>query len=131
MKKLWNLILIFFSDIEDREEPVYDPVHFAAMIVIVIFSMGVLFWLLWTLLVFGGGLFGKILPAVQVVLGQKTLKDFGWIGYPYEQGIFEGFIPNIIAFILTLALILGIWWLFRQPSGMSPSDPSSEKEESL
>jgi cbb3-type cytochrome oxidase subunit 3 len=115
LKRIWEELLYFFSDREDPDEPVYDPVHFAAMIVIVIFSIGVLFWLLWTLLVFEGGIFPKILPAVQVLFTKKTLTDFGWLGYPYELGVFEGFIANTIALVLTIALVVGIWWLFQAP----------------
>ena len=116
LKKFWDDILYFFSDEEDHSEPIYDPLHFAAMIVIVIFAVGVLFWLLWTLLVFEGGFFEKIGPAIQVLFTSKTLKDFGWVGYPYELGAFEGFIGNTVAFLLTLALMTGIWWLLESPT---------------
>jgi len=75
LKKIWKALTDFFSDVEDPEEPLYDPVHFAAMIVIVIFAVGVLFWLLWTLLVFQGGFFSKILPAVQVLFIQDNLRS--------------------------------------------------------
>ena len=115
LKKIWDEILYFFSDEEDPNEPIYDPMHFAAMIVIVIFAIGVLFWLLWTLLVFEGGFFRKIIPALHVLFTGKTLKDFGWVGYPYELGVFEGFIANTISFLLTLALIIGLWWLVNSP----------------
>ena len=123
LKKFWNDLLYFFSDREDPEEPVYDPLHIAAMIVIVIFSMGVVFWLLWTLLVFEGGFFPKVWPGLQVLFGRKSLRDFGWVGYPYELGIFEGFIANSIAFILTIALIIGLWWVAETPGKKShPED---------
>lgn len=142
IKKFWTDLTDFFSDQEDPEEPVYDPTHFAAMIVIVIFTVGVLFWLLWTLLVFGGGLFGKIVPAIRVLFTGKTLEDYGWVGYPFELGIFEGFVGNIIALLLAVGLIFGLWWLhvstvpppntkveIRSPSNDSaerpPDDPQS------
>ena len=111
MNPLKNLRMLF-SDQEDQ--PIYDPLHLAGMIVIVIFSLGVLFWLLWTLLVFGGGLPRKIVPAFQVIFTEKKLMDFGWVGYPYELGIFEGFIPNILALVLTAALIVGVWWILEK-----------------
>ncbi len=114
----------FFSDAEAPGEPVYDPMHIAALVVTVLFVIGVLFWLLWTLLVFEGGLFRKIIPALQVLFGKKTLKDFGWVGYPYELGIFEGFIANTIAFVLTIALFVGVWWILETPTKKS-SDPAS------
>lgn len=120
IKKIRDELLAFFSDEENPDETIYDPVHFGAMIVLVIFFSGVLFWLLWTLLVFGGGIFPKILPALQVLFTKKTLEDFGWVGYPFELGIFEGFVANIIALILTFALIAGIWWLFEKTKKNDP-----------
>jgi cbb3-type cytochrome oxidase subunit 3 len=114
LKNLWQQLLELFSDREDPNEPIYDPVHLAGMIVIVIFSLGVLFWLLWTLLVFGGGLPRKIVPAFQVLFTEKKLADFGWVGYPYELGIFEGFIANILAGVLTVTLIAGVWWILEK-----------------
>lgn len=124
LKKFWQEISDFFSDDENPDEPIYDPVHFAGMIVSVIFFIGVLFWLLWTLLVFGGGIFQKILPAMQVLFTSKTLKDFGWVGYPFELGVFEGFIGNIAALVFTIALIVGIWWLFKktEPKEQNPDE---------
>ena len=128
IKKIWDELVWFFSDEEDPEEPVYDPAHFAAMIVIVIFSVGVLFWLLWTLLVFEGGVFQKIVPALSVLFTNKTLQDYGWIGYPYELGIFAGFIGNSVALILTLALIVGIWWIFKETENVAKTpEPSSDQ----
>lgn len=114
IKKIWLGFLDFFSDQENPDEPVYDPAHFAGMIVVVVFSIGCLFWLLWTLLVYRGGIFGKILPAFQVLFTSKTRQDFGWVGYPFELGVFNGFIGNSIALVLTLALITGIWLIFKE-----------------
>ena len=128
LKKAWEEILRFFSDEEDPDEPIYDPVHLAAMIVIVIFSIGVLFWLLWTLLVFEGGFFGKILPALRVLLTSKTLHDFGWVGYPYELGVFEGFIANSTAFVLTIGVIAGIWWILYSPLNKTKSEGKSPRD---
>ena len=131
LKKLWQDLLYFFSDEENPEEPIYDPVHFAAMIVIVICVVGALFWLLWTLLVFGGGIFGKIIPALEILFTKKTLKDFGWVGYPYELGVFEGFIANLLALALTLAFIAGIWWVLETPfkTPMSGHSDPTEKND--
>lgn len=114
LKDLWQEMIGYFSDREDPNEPFYDPVHLAGMIVIVIFTLGVLFWLLWTLLVFGGGFFRKVAPAFQVLFTEKKLTDFGWVGYPYELGVFDGFVANILALVLTVALIIGIWWILEK-----------------
>lgn len=115
LKKFWDGVLEFFSDREDQDEPVYDPAHIAALIVFTAASLGALFWLLWTLLVFGGGIARKVVPAFEVLFTSKTLQDFGWVGYPYELGIFEGFVANLVALALLIALVYGIWWVFHAP----------------
>lgn len=127
-EKIWKNLVALVSDEENPEEPVYDPTHFAAMIVIVIFTVGILFWLLWTLVVYEGGIFPKILPAIQVLFTGKTLQDFGWIGYPYELGIFSGFIANTIALILSIALIVGIWWIFKEPQSDTNKKDHTESD---
>jgi hypothetical protein len=76
-----------------------------------------LFWLLWALLVCEGGLFGKVAPFFTVVFTSKTLADVGCMGHPYALGVFEGWIVNLTAFILTLALIIGVWWVFQPKKG--------------
>ena len=113
MQKIKAEILQFFKDEENLDPPIYDPKHIGATIVIVIFSMGALFWLLWTLLVFEGGIFVKVVPALKVLFTDKKLEDFGWVGYPFELGIFEGFIANIIALIITFLLVIGFWWILN------------------
>ena len=114
LKNLWAEIIAFFSDEENPDEPIYDPVHLAGMVVVVLFVIGGLFWLLWTLLVYGGGLFNKIGPAFSVLFTSKTLKDYGWVGYPFELGAFEGFVGNLCALFISAALIFGVWWLFKK-----------------
>jgi cbb3-type cytochrome oxidase subunit 3 len=121
LKKFWDEFLEFFSDAEDPEEPIYDPAHIAALIVFMTCALGAMFWLFWTLLVFGGGLFRKIGPAAQVAFTSKTLKDFGWVGYPYEMGIFEGAFANLAALALLVGFICGIWWVFNAPRRPGPS----------
>lgn len=103
----------FFSDKEDPNEPGYDPVHIAAMAVIVLLVMTVLFWLLWSLLVFGGGIQAKLAPFIQVVFTSKTAADFGYIGYPYEMGVFEGWPTNLAALAFTSGIIVAIWYIFQ------------------
>ena len=113
LKKVWKDLLEFFSDEENPEEPIYDPVEFAAMLVFTFFGIGLLFWLLWTLLVYQGGIVPKIFPALQILFGGKKLSDFGCVGYPYELGVFEGFVANTAALIIVLALVCAVWLLFR------------------
>lgn len=129
IRKLRDELLHFFSDETDPDEPVYDPVHLAAMIVIVIFSIGVLFWLLWTLLVYEGGLFVKIVPALEAVFTKKTMQDFGWVGYPYEMGVFAGFAANCTALILTMSLIAAIWHLFNKTKHLEKGDKNGSADQ--
>ncbi len=116
MKKLFKDISDFFSDVEDPSAPRYDPVHIGAMIVLVLFANTILFRLLWSLLVFGGGLQVKIFPFLQMIFTSKTAADFGYIGYPYAMGVFEGWITNLVAFILMIGAIVSLWYVFNKTS---------------
>ena len=82
--------------------------------------MGLVFWLLWALLVCEGGIFIKVVPFLQAVFTSKTLHDFGYVGYPYELGIFEGWIVNLFALVLSIALLVGVWWVFQPKKGKTP-----------
>lgn len=114
IKKIFNDVLNFFADEDsDPQEPAYDPAHVAVMIVLVILGLALLFWLLWALVVCEGGIFIKIIPFLQVVFTSKTLQDFGFEGYPYELGIFEGWIINVVALVLFIGLLAGISSIFR------------------
>ena len=93
--------------------PHYDPAHIGAMIVIVIFALTLLFWLLWSLLVFGGGIQSKVIPILQMIVSSKKASDFGYVGYPYEMGMFEGWVTNVIAFGFLVLVIIGVWYIFK------------------
>ena len=97
-------LLDIFSDDDDPNEPFYDPVHLGTTIVVCLAGIGCLYWLLWTLLVFEGGLQTKISAAAAVLFTSKTLTDVGYIGSPYAMGPFEGWFGNLAA----LALISGV-----------------------
>ncbi|MCX5781935.1 MAG: hypothetical protein NT145_04425 [Elusimicrobia bacterium] len=114
MKKILNEILDFFSDEENLEISRYDPLHLGAMIVIILFGMSLIFWLLWALLVFGGGIQSKVVPFLQILFTSKTAENFGYVGYPYEMGVFEGWITNVVTFCFLILVILGIWHVFKQ-----------------
>ncbi|MGA2090069.1 MAG: hypothetical protein ABSH12_01230 [Endomicrobiales bacterium] len=122
--KLKEYIESFLSDEEDPQEPVFDPVHVGTMIVIVLFGMTVLFWLLWALLVFGGGIQAKIFPALQMLFTSKTPGDFGYIGSPYAMGIFEGWQTNVVALILMLLVMGCIGYVFKIAQLRSPHHES-------
>ena len=83
-----------FDAEDDPNEPAYDPVHLGLTLILVLVAVGALYWMLWTLLVYEGGLFGKILPGFEVLLRLKTAADFGYRG-PWDRGLFEGWIGNL------------------------------------
>ena len=120
-RRAWSGFLDLFSEDTASDESLYDPVHVAGVIVGCFVSFGVLFWLLWSLLVCEGGIFPKIIPFFQVLFTSKTLQDFGYEGYPYQLGIFEGWIVNAAALVIFLGLIGAIWRLFKT------TDPRGKK----
>ncbi|MFH1784076.1 MAG: hypothetical protein ABH868_04190 [bacterium] len=67
----------------------YDPANVAAMIVIIIFTFAVLFWLLWSLLVFKGGILTKMIMLFHIVIGKQASSAFGvsaWDGWIINTG---------------------------------------------
>ena len=113
LKKITDAIEDFLSDNDDPNEPGYDPVHVGAMLVIVFVGLTVLFWMLWSLLVFGGGIQAKIIPFLTIVLTSKTVGDYGYVGYPYEMGIFQGWVTNITALVFTILIVFSMVFLFK------------------
>ena len=99
----------FFTDLlddkDDPNEPVYDPVHFGAALLLILTALGALYWLLWTLVVYEGGLPAKISAALSVLFTSKTLADVGYQNAPYAMGVFTGWFGNLSALVLTAALI--------------------------
>jgi hypothetical protein len=55
--KLWEGALDLFRDENGDQEPCFDPVHLGAVCIACLAVIGLLYWLLWTLLVYEGGLF--------------------------------------------------------------------------
>ncbi len=98
----------------DTDEGLYGPAQVAAVVVGCFSTVGILYWMLWSLLVCEGGLFSKVIPFLQVVFTTKTLADFGYQGYPYQLGIFEGWIVNVSALFITLATIIGLWHFYHR-----------------
>lgn len=115
IRRTWKAVLDLWENDDTTDAIVYDPVHVAAVVVGCLFAAGILFWDLWALLVFEGGLFTKVVPFLKVIFTSKTLKDFGYEGYPYALGIFEGWIVNLTALIIGLGFVAGIGWVLRQP----------------
>lgn len=54
LSKLWKSWTAFFEE-EGADEPRFDPVHLAVVLVACQAAVGVLFWLLWTAMVYEGG----------------------------------------------------------------------------
>ena len=52
--KLWRSWVELFEE-EHPDEPRFDPVHLATVFVAVLAVIGVLFWLMWTVMVYEGG----------------------------------------------------------------------------
>ena len=113
LKKYRAVLADFFSDKEDPDEPKYDPLHVGAMVVITLFALSALFWLLWAALVFGGGIPVKVIPALKILFGSRTPAEFGYVGAPYEMGVFEGWLTNVVALALLLAAATVIWRVYR------------------
>lgn len=55
VSRFWRRWVELFEE-EGPDEPRYDPIHLATVLVAAQVVIGVLFWLLWTLLVYEGGL---------------------------------------------------------------------------
>ena len=51
---LWKSWLALFEE-EGPDEPRFDPIHLAVVLVACQAAVGVLFWLLWTAIVYEGG----------------------------------------------------------------------------
>lgn len=58
LNPLWRRWVDLFEE-EGPNEPRYDPIHLATVLVVVMVVVGALFWLLWTLMVYEGGLGSK------------------------------------------------------------------------
>ncbi len=111
---------------DSPEDIVYDPVHVAVVLVSCLAGVGALYWMLWALFVCEGGLFTKIIPAAQVLLTDKTLQDFGYQGYPYQLGIFEGWIVNVGGLVVCLLAVAGAWFFHGKIRRRFPLDPSPQ-----
>ena len=104
-KTLWGRWVALFEE-EDDDAPRYDPVHLAAVVIACQVVIGALYWLLWTLFVYDGGLPSKVGPFLRVAAGAATLKDYGWLGTPDRQGLFEGWGANLAALALVVLVVV-------------------------
>lgn len=107
----WAERALAFFDQDDPSEPAFDPVHLGAAFLLTLAAAGALWWLLWTLLVYEGGLFSKVVPALQVLFTSKTLEDFGFRG-AFDRGVFEGWPGNLGAFLVCVVVLLALRSLY-------------------
>ena len=119
-----------FSDKEDPNEPSYDPVHVGGAIVITLTAIGCLYWLLWTLLVYEGGIFVKLKAVIKLVFTKATLADLGYEGYPYAMGQFEGWIGNLCALLLCALVIAALRHAYLHAARVSPSSATQKHRDS-
>lgn len=115
MSRLWPWLKSLaeaFDAEDDPAMPAFDPVHLGGALILTLTAVGALYWLLWTLLVYEGGLFSKIIPALQVLLRLKTPADFGYRG-PWDRGAFEGWAGNVAAMIAAASVVTALYRLYR------------------
>ncbi|MBI4425223.1 MAG: hypothetical protein HY554_15940 [Elusimicrobia bacterium] len=104
-------LLALFED-DPPSEPGYDPVHLGTAIVATLAALGCLYWLLWTLLVYEGGIFLKV-QALGRLAGGATLRELGYEG-SYALGAFEGWFGNLAALAFTIGIALALRRLYRE-----------------
>jgi len=112
MKNLQEKLKNIFTEKED--EPQYDPQMFGAMVVGVIFTAGLLFWILWTALVYQGGIFGKISVLWLVLSGQKKWSELVPAGLPVSVSVFSGWLANLVATIVIFAIVAFLYYFYQK-----------------
>ena len=60
MKSIWKRWVDLFEAHDDPAEPHYDPVHLATVLVASQVVIGALYWLLWTVFVYEGGVTARL-----------------------------------------------------------------------
>ncbi|MFI5351070.1 MAG: hypothetical protein ACHQ2Z_16115 [Elusimicrobiota bacterium] len=56
MTSIWKRWVALFEDEDAPDEPHYDPIHLATVLVACQVVIGALYWLLWTVFVYEGGI---------------------------------------------------------------------------
>ena len=113
--KSWNAL---FDEQDSPIEPHYDPVHLGAVLVVCQVVVGIVFWLLWTLFLYEGGLPRKIGALFTRLTNPSAetnmLRDSGAFGGPGHENVFEGWIANVVALVLVFGLIAALQRLDRR-----------------
>lgn len=118
MKRAWKTLraaLEAFDAEDETREPRYDPAHLGAAIVLALIAIGVLYWILWTLLVYEGGLFSKLAPTARVLLGASP-SSLGYKG-PWDRGPWEGWLGNLGALAAAAAVLKTLHRLYGRAAG--------------
>lgn len=118
----WALAL--FED-DDPAEPGYDPVHLGGAVVVTLAALGCLYWLLWTLLVYEGGLFLKLHAVGRLLFTSATLKDLGYEG-SYAQGDLEGWFGNLVALAFAVIVAVSLKRLYQDAARKTSSPRAGE-----
>ena len=82
-------------------------------VIVTIAALGCLYWLLWTLLVYEGGIFLKFWAVGRLLFTRATLADLGYEG-SYAQGDLEGWFGNCAALVLTVVVFFRLRRLYRE-----------------
>lgn len=107
---VWERLRSVVESLDDEPAegtPLYDPVDVGGVLVSVLAALGALYWLLWTALVYEGGVFRKA-GALLRLLGGTPASELGYEG-PWNRGAFEGWLGNAAAALLALGLL----WALR------------------
>ncbi len=115
LKKIWQFLYSQLSEDDDNSDiPKYDPLHIGAVIVVTLTILTLLFWLLWTILVYGGGIFPKLKALAIIIFTNKSFKDFGYESFPYNMGVFDGIITNTVGILLLFFVCYLIWRMYKK-----------------
>ena len=125
LKSLIDFCARWIGEEDDPSRPIYDPVHLAAVLVGSLAALGSLYWLLWTLLVYDGGLFSKAGPLFHVLIGSKTLADYGYRGSPYQMGAFRGWMGNLGALVILVGIVIVLHRKYQDAAGKAKEDRES------
>jgi hypothetical protein len=115
LRRGWTAFLDILNSDKSPDDVVYDPVHVAGTVMVCLAGLGAIYWVLWSFLVFEGGVFPKAGALLNVLLTAKTFRDFGFEGHPDRLGAFEGWIVNVAGLLIFLGVGLAAQRLFRQP----------------
>ncbi len=93
---------------EDPLEPKYDPSHLAAVLIGTMAAIGAVYWLLWTLLVYEGGIVMKASSVAGVIFTSRTWAELAAAIRPDGAGELEGWLANVLALALTLTALFAV-----------------------